>query len=297
MAINNQITIKKEYAEGKPGHILEAKYFYFDNQDSINPELSILCGGFEKCAPDFQINRSKFPFFAILFISNGRGTFQINNKQFPISYGSLIAFSPGQKYQFQTDPKSPMEQLFVIFKGSNAKELLDKSGLETKGAIKVNDPEAVLNIFRQIVRNGLNHTDNAHSVCCCYLKAIFLEQADAQIATLSTENIAFENYAKCKTYLENNFAKIHSSKQLAELCGLNIRYIARLFKKYCNTRPYEYLLNLKMNKAANLLLTSNLNIKEISAATGIDDQYHFSRIFKKKFHIPPTEYRKSMGIA
>ena len=296
MAINFENIIKKEYAEGQPGHVKDAKYFYFENSRQNKSELAILCGGYEQCAVDFRIDRKKFPFFAILFVCNGKGIFEINDVVYPISYGSLMAFSPGRKYKFAADSKFPMEQMFVLFDGDIAQELLDKSGLERKGAIKVSDPQLISAVFKQIIRIALNNTENAHSICCHYLKAIFLEQAEEKLNSLFIENVTFENYQRCKNYLEDNYVNIHSAKQLADQCHLNIRYIARLFRNYGNTRPYESLMNLKLSKAANLLLTSNLNINEISVMAGIDDAYHFSRIFKKKFNISPTQYRKHFGI-
>jgi AraC-like DNA-binding protein len=56
-------------------------------------------------------------------------------------------------------------------------------------------------------------------------------------------------------------------------------------------KPHECLMQLKMNKAANLLITSKFNINQIAKMTGIKDAYHFSRLFKKRFNISPTQYR------
>ncbi len=285
-------TIKKEFAEGVPGHVLKAKYFYFDDLRLSDSDLTIACGGHEHCASDFSIDRKMFPFYVIIFTVGGKGIFKIKQTNYPLSYGSLLAFSPETPYQLTADPKSPMEQFFLLFKGSLANQLLEKSKIEPKGITKVSNPEATLSNFKQILQVGLNRTKYAHQICCNYLRAILLEQADDRHDKF-TESTSYENFLRCKNHIENNFIRISSSNQIADECNLNIRYIARLFRMYNEIRPYEYLMNLKMNKAANLLITTNFNVNQIAKMTGFEDAYNFSRIFKKRFEVSPTEYRKA----
>jgi AraC-like DNA-binding protein len=294
MEEKNEQILKKEFTDGMPGHVSNAKYFYFNHAEKQHRNLNILCGGYEQCASDFNIDRKDFPFYAMIFTISGKGLFFINHKKFPLTYGSLLAFPPHTPYQLIADTESPMEQYFLIFSGKDADKLLRTSNITHKEVVKVFNPQAILSNFKQILRIGLNHTEHAQEICCNYLRAIILEQSDENYTTF-TGSDSYENFLRCKNYLENNFITIQSSSQLAEACALNIRYIARLFRKYLNIRPYEYLINLKMNKAANLLITTNFNIKQIALMTGIQDPYHFSRIFKKRFQVSPTEYRECLN--
>lgn len=270
--------------------MLDAKYFYFDNPKNRKLDISILCGGYEQCAADFKIDRKRFPFSAIIFTVSGKGIFEINNSEHSLSYGSLLAFGPNRAYKLIADTKSPMEQFFLIFSENKANVFFKKSKILNKAAVKVSDPQTTLSIFKQILKIGLAHNEYAHEICCNYLKNILLEQSD-EIHDKYFETTSYESFLQCKDHLENNFIKINFSTQLANECALDIRYIARLFRKYCKTRPHEYLMNLKMNKAINLLITTNFNINQISKMVGIEDPCHFSRIFKKKFKVAPTEYR------
>lgn len=56
--------------------------------------------------------------------------------------------------------------------------------------------------------------------------------------------------------------------------------------------PNEYLRIIRMKKAAELLMTTNLNVGEISYQVGINDQLYFSRIFKSQFEVSPLQFRK-----
>jgi len=290
---NNKNIIKKEFTAGCPGHVKNAKYFYFDSPKKRNKNLAILCGGYEQCEHDFEISRTTFPFFAIIYTISGRGTFTLNSKDYPLHYGSLSAFGTNVPYRYVSDAVNPMEQIFIIYIGSQAKNLFEKSKLNENAAVTVSNPEFTLNILKQILKNGFNQNEYTQEICCNYLKSILLEQANIK-TDLHPNNVSFESFLKCKNFLENNFTRIESSNQLAEECCLDIRYIARLFRKYKHKRPYECLIQLKMNKAANLLITSTLNINQIAKMTGIQDAYHFSRLFKKRFNVSPKEYRLNM---
>ncbi|MEN6384523.1 MAG: AraC family transcriptional regulator [Phycisphaerales bacterium] len=295
MKINNKYskdTIKKEYTAGSPGHVKSARYFYFDNVKKKNTELAILCGGYEQCESDFEISRTKFPFFGLVYTISGKGKFTLNSKDYPLHYGSLSVFGPNVPYRYVTDIENPMEQIFIIFIGSQAKELLEKSRLKENAAVSVSNPESTLSILKQLLENGFNQNTYTQEICCNYLKSILLEQASIS-NNLYSKSVSFESFLKCKTFLENNFTRIESSNQLAEECCMDIRYIARLFRKYEHKKPHECLIHLKMNKAANLLITSKLNVNQIARMAGIKDAYHFSRLFKRRFKVSPTEYRSN----
>ncbi|RKY06254.1 MAG: hypothetical protein DRP56_07760 [Planctomycetota bacterium] len=98
-------------------------------------------------------------------------------------------------------------------------------------------------------------------------------------------------YLQCKRYIDDNFSKISSPQEVADQCGINPRYMSTLFKRHCHTPPHEYVMRLKLNKAANLLLASMLSVKEIAYQVGFDDPYHFSRSFKKFHGLSPKHYR------
>ena len=59
--------------------------------------------------------------------------------------------------------------------------------------------------------------------------------------------------------------------------------------------PNEYLRVIRMKKAAELLLTEDLTVAEISYKVGINDPYYFSKCFKNQFGVSPSAYRKKLS--
>lgn len=80
---------------------------------------------------------------------------------------------------------------------------------------------------------------------------------------------------------------------MAEACFVDQAYLSRLFKRFAEESPLHLLTRLKMGKAAELLITRGLLVKQAAEETGFPDPYHFSRVFKRVYGIPPETFIRS----
>jgi len=121
--------IKKKYTGGIPGNVYNADYFYYDTAPSEFQKLALVCGGYEECAPDFDVNRNNYPYYFVKLTLKGKGTLRINDQILSLRPGILTGFEPGTPHHYTTDPSDPMEHIFITFTGSQAGELFQKSTL------------------------------------------------------------------------------------------------------------------------------------------------------------------------
>ncbi len=84
--------------------------------------------------------------------------------------------------------------------------------------------------------------------------------------------------------------KIHLP-DIAQSLGLSYVHFSRRFKYAVGMTPSDYLTNLRLNKAQQLLTSTDLSIREIAPLCGFDSEYYFSAFFKKKKKISPSLYR------
>ena len=97
---------------------------------------------------------------------------------------------------------------------------------------------------------------------------------------------------KIKSYIHQHYAESISINDIANNFGIKRRYLTTVFQRYLGTSPIEYLTACRIHKAQELLSFTEKQILEISKSVGYTDNLYFSRVFKKKTGMSPTEYRK-----
>ena len=96
-----------------------------------------------------------------------------------------------------------------------------------------------------------------------------------------------------KHYIEDNYVDPNLSLSVvASVAGLNEKYFSSKFKKEMGSTFIEYLTNVRMEAAKNLLRKTNMKLAEISEAVGYNNVEHFVRVFKKRTGKSPREYEK-----
>ena len=94
-------------------------------------------------------------------------------------------------------------------------------------------------------------------------------------------------------YFEDHYSEKISLDQIAENMYLSPFYISRIFKSETGDTPIRHLINIRLEKAKELLENGfDGSIQEVAAEVGYDDVYHFSKLFKKRFGMPPSKTRK-----
>ena len=125
-----------------------------------------------------------------------------------------------------------------------------------------------------------------------YSLSCLLEEILLTIAIERVRNSGYRTFKNSIKYIHANYTEKIKIPYLAQLEGLsNSRYIT-LFSKEMGKTPSEYILDLRLNRACDLLLTTDMEISAIGTLSGYSDQYFFSKIFKKHIGIPPGQYRR-----
>lgn len=95
------------------------------------------------------------------------------------------------------------------------------------------------------------------------------------------------------TLMEANFEEPLPTEEIARLVGVSRRQLERLFKQYLNNLPSRYYLDLRLNRARQLLMQTSQSILQIGLACGFSSGPHFSSAYRAKFGITPREQRSA----
>lgn len=127
------------------------------------------------------------------------------------------------------------------------------------------------------------------------LRSWFVEKFGESCRNMITKKEEHENQlvVRAQSYIQENFQRDLSLDEVSRQMDLSPYYFSKLFKEETGSNFVEYVTNLRIGKAKELLVNDSLSMKEICAAVGYSDPNYFSRIFKKNTGVTPTEYRES----
>lgn len=103
-----------------------------------------------------------------------------------------------------------------------------------------------------------------------------------------------ENLVACLRYLNRNYADV-SLNELAERFHYSPSQLSKLIKRYVGCTFLEFVRRKKLEKAAALLVSGSLAIKDVPEAAGFSDSSHFYRTFREQYGMTPLEYRNMSG--
>jgi AraC-like DNA-binding protein/quercetin dioxygenase-like cupin family protein len=271
--------------------VATARRFYLNLNPPKNRSLVVVCGGLEHCTPDYAIHRDNFPFYSIEYVAHGHGEVTLKGRSFPLQPGRLFAYGPGISHHISGDAADPLVKYFVDFAGTNATTLLRSCGLSPGRVSEVFPANVLSPLFDELVQVGLQVRHESAGLCVKLLECLALRIVGARTPLAGGETLAFATYQQCRRHIEQHSRRLRTLAQITGECHINNAYLCRLFRRYDNQSPYQYLLRLKMNYAAERLQQPGALVKQVAAETGFPDPFHFSRVFTSIFGLSPANFR------
>ncbi|MDF2884992.1 MAG: hypothetical protein K0R54_5563 [Clostridiaceae bacterium] len=98
-----------------------------------------------------------------------------------------------------------------------------------------------------------------------------------------------------KKFINEHLEEKLSLNEIASIYSISPSYLSALFKKYCNIGFSEYITQMKINRAKELLLKENYKVYEVSDMLGFESAFYFSKVFKKVTGYSPKEYTQKQA--
>lgn len=106
-----------------------------------------------------------------------------------------------------------------------------------------------------------------------------------------TDSIVHSQKDVIKDYIDRNYKKDISAKDVAGILGYSDVYFSKVFKQLFDDNFINYLTKIRMDRAKLLLKDVSFNIKEVGKSVGYADSNYFTKVFKRSIGISPSEYR------
>jgi AraC-like DNA-binding protein len=267
-----------------------ARRFYLNPKPVTKLSLLVVSGGVEQCAPEYEIERSSFPYYAVEYVAQGSGTLLLGGRPYALRPGTLFTYGPGVSQVIRPDPAEPMAKYFVDFTGRNAAGLLAGHGLDPGSVVQTKAPGELISAWEEMIRNGLRDTPFRARMVAALFDYLLLKIAESAIPFGTSGTPALATYQRCRQAIEDRFLSLHTLEGLASECHVDPAYLCRLFRRFDHESPYRLLIRMKMRHAAQRLQTGGVSVKQAAGEVGFDDPAHFSRVFKKTEGLAPAHF-------
>jgi len=272
--------------------VTEAQRYFLDLNPDRKGRLTVVCGGRERCLPDYTVQREDFRFHCVEFVAEGEGTVSLNGKEFGLKPGMAFHYGPGIKHRIVTSRERLMLKYYVDFTGPLAEKLIGQGPLGQGRAVSLADSAEVLELFELLQRNGPGERRHAEQICAALTEALLYRLAESALPAGDADTRALNSFQRLKQYLETSFLSTRKLAEATAAVHINEAYACRLFQRFHFCSPYQYLMRLKMNYAANRLLEGNRLVKEVAEELKFPDPYNFSRAFKAVYGLSPEKFVK-----
>lgn len=205
------------------------------------------------------------------------------------SENTFMIWTPSEGHLYG-NPDMRWMHSWIHCHGSDVPVILKESGFK-KGAFHFDEfsilEKQLLCIYSEII--GYKTQDAL--ILRSHFQIMLREMKRSFMKTESKTEIP-GNILKAKSHIELNSNRKIRLSELAEICNMSMPHFCSEFKKHTGFSPIDYSIEVKMERAGYLLLDKNLQISEIAEMTGYEDLYQFSKLFKKRFGMSPSKYRK-----
>ncbi|MEO6630495.1 MAG: AraC family transcriptional regulator [Mucilaginibacter sp.] len=231
--------------------------------------------------------------YYIVFITRGEGVLEsAKTKARAIKAGTCFFLFPGVWHRYKPHPQSGWEEYWVGFNGRYPDELMQNGIFSADNPfIDVGMNEDLLQLFHTLIKTvAAAEPGYRQMITGTTLQILGLLNAVNKYHAYATDNQT-RLISKAKFLLQESIEKPINLEEMVKELPMGYSKFRKLFKQVTGLSPNQYQLDLRLDKAKELLIATNLTINEIAFQTGFESIFYFSRLFKNKNGIPPKEFR------
>lgn len=274
----------------------EYSFSVFPNENFL--DLRLFQYGWEQCAPLHSFGPFVRNHYLFHYVISGQGKLDCEDVEgvthtYTLGEGEGFLICPEQVTTYAAHKAAPWKYVWLEFDGLRAAEYIDSAGLGPSQPIYRPLSQAQGDGLRDRMLYIVEHTEASplHLIghLCLFLDGLMTTSATRR--ELKGGQLRDFYIQEAITYMERNYPREITIEDLADVCKLNRSYFSKIFKENMGCPPQEFLIRLRLSKAADMMKGTNNSIGDISYMCGYPNQLHFSRAFKKRYGVSPREWR------
>ena len=268
-----------------------------DRDSQLTPKVRIdriLTFFYQEKEQGFLFPGESHPMPELTYVDQGELHSVVDGQDLLLRQGDLVIYGPNQWHMQYADIGIAPRFVTISFDvaGVELTPLLDR---------KFTAPQQVANLLQSMLREQ-EHFDSFSSdiivsqlsLLILYLLRESVQPTGSKVKNANVVQNENEIIRQAQQYVASHIREKLSVPMVAAQVGVSPSYLTVLFHKNLQLSPGEYIRRIKLQESKQMIRENNLNFTQIAAALQYSTVHHFSRQFKEKFGITPTEYAKSV---
>lgn len=246
----------------------------------------------------------------MIVIKNGSGRIQVDFRTYHVHQGDLVTILPGQLHAVERSNGGRMEYENIIFKAeflasASAVPLLYEKFLSPMIAgthpipAHLNQSHASCHAVQRCIAQ-IDHLCDARpfgyqlAVQGLLLQIVYyLLNTPTDLRAPASESKNMDKLRAILRYVEEHYAERISLQEAADLTYYSKSYFMKFFRHMLGVSFVEYVNEYRLTMAARLLHTGNWSVADAAGTCGFENLSHFHRLFKRKYHMTPYQYKNN----
>jgi AraC-like DNA-binding protein len=230
--------------------------------------------------------------FQMVYISRGEGIFMSGGVTYQVKPGAMFLILPGLRHSYRPFLETGWQEYWVGFKGRYFSGLLEEGRFSPERVFfETGLHDSILSLFNQIFDEVRAQRPLYQIKACACILSLVAEMLTRE-RRKEQPNYYQKIVGKAKYLMESNIYGAINLSSISEQLGISTSRLNEIFKTYTSMTPYQYYIHIKIHKAESLLEQEDIPVKEAAYKMGFDDQYYFSRLFKNKTGVSPSDWRR-----
>ncbi len=228
--------------------------------------------------------------YHILYISQGICHAELKGRKVVLKEGDIILYPPNEKHKYSFYAKDKSISCYLHFSGTGCDELLSMCGFFPDLILNIGKSPIIEEIFKKMSTENIFRKTMYKKMTDIYLMEFFIE-------LIRISEFGKKHHSKSKQEINNICRIMHEEyrnprnvSQYAKMCHLSVSRFHHIFKECTDKSPIEYINDIRIKRAKELLSNTNLSMSEIAEISGFCNQNYFSRVFKKSVGISPKRF-------
>lgn len=234
----------------------------------------------------------------------GRCRITLNGVSHLVEPGDFMLRRPGEEYRLDIDAE-PAEQdgdalpidsvdYYLSCGGEWMEGWARRSAIP--GIVRLDKTDELISLWRKLIYEKRNlHEDNSEMIDALVKVLCLSIDQHALKAAASSRPERYIPY-QMKRYLEKHATEPLKLDVVAARFGISVSTASHLFKQTFGQPPMRYVVDIRLSLASERLLHSDMNLEDIAEASGFRSYPYFSRAFRSRYDVSPSEYRARSGL-